>query len=203
MSDDVPPGWSENPTAWSTRLPLAALALVGLAVAGYLTLYQVDALSNVWDPFFPHGSPQVLDLTSPVPDAAAGVLAYASEVVLSFIGGADRWRTMPWTALAFGAVVLSGALVSVMLIVIQPTVVGHGAPCASPRRRSRSPCSPSASRRRWRPASTCGGSPPPAGRRGGPSGAWRSEEPPAARAEPTACRRGANAMDPHPVRSLA
>ncbi len=123
-SDDVPPGLRENPTAWSTRLPLAALAFVGLAVASYLTLYQIDVISTVWDPFFRHGSPQVLDLTSPVPDAAVGVLAYASEVVLSFIGGADRWRTMPWTALAFGAVVLAGALVSVALIVIQPTVVG-------------------------------------------------------------------------------
>jgi hypothetical protein len=62
----------------------------------------------------------VLSLLKPFPDAALGVLAYGTEVVLSFVGGSDRWRTMPWTAILFGLVIFSGAIVSVLLMIIQP-----------------------------------------------------------------------------------
>lgn len=123
-SRTIPPGWDENPTAWPKRLRLIAVALVGLLVAGYLTLYQLGFLSAVWDPFFPNGSPRVLHLLDPIPDAALGALAYATEIVLSLIGGEERWRTAPWAVLAFGFVIVSGALVSVGLVLIQPLVVG-------------------------------------------------------------------------------
>jgi hypothetical protein len=111
----------ENQTTWSRRIALAALALVGLCVAGYLTLFQLGVFSSVWDPFF--RSREVLGFVD-FPDAALGVFAYGTEVVLSFIGGRDRWRTMPWVVLAFGLVILLGALVSVLLIIVQPLVVG-------------------------------------------------------------------------------
>lgn len=121
----VPPGFDENPTAWPKRLRLAALAGAGLTVALYLTLYQVGAVATVWDPAFGRASSRdVLDLTSPFPDAALGVAAYAAEAALSFFGGADRWRTLPWAALAFGAVIVAGAFASVGLIVVQAVVVG-------------------------------------------------------------------------------
>lgn len=114
----VPPGWDQNPTAWPKRIAVAALALVGLLVAAYLTLFQLGVFSSIWDPFF-HSEP-VLTLLEPFPDAALGVLAYGTEIVLSFIGGRDRWRTAPWTALAFGFVIANGALVSVLLMMVQP-----------------------------------------------------------------------------------
>jgi uncharacterized membrane protein len=117
----IPPGWEENPTAWPRRIALAAIAFVGLCVAGYLTLYQLKVYSGVWDPFFQ--SRKVLEFVD-FPDAALGVLAYATEIGLSFIGGRERWHTMPCTVLAFGLVILSGALVSVLLIITQPLVVG-------------------------------------------------------------------------------
>src|SRR5947209_6504497 len=117
---DVPPGFDRNPTAWPARLRIAALAAIGLAIASALTLYQVGALSSVWDPVFGAASSRtVLDLTSPLPDAAAGVLAYGAELVVTFIGGPDRWRTMPWTCLAFGALIVTGGIVSVALILVQ------------------------------------------------------------------------------------
>jgi hypothetical protein len=119
----IPPGWDENPTAWSKRLPVAAMAFVGLCVAGYLTFYQVGVFRSAWDPFFPDGSREVLDFTRPFPDASLGVLAYLTEIVLSFIGGRDRWRTMPWTVLAFGFVIASGAVVGILLMIVQPLVV--------------------------------------------------------------------------------
>ena len=124
----IPPGWDENPTAWSKRLSLAARAFVGLCIASYLTLYQLGVFPNVWDPFFGNGSREVLtssfSRSLPVPDASLGALAYLSEIVLSFIGGRDRWRTMPWTTVALGLVVGLGAVVSVLLMIVQPVVAG-------------------------------------------------------------------------------
>lgn len=114
----MPPGWDNNPTAWPKRIALAAVALVGLLVAGYLTLFQLGVFSSVWDPFF--RSEPVLTLLEPFPDAVLGVLAYGTEIVLSFVGGRDRWRTAPWTVLAFGFVIANGAVVSVGLMMVQP-----------------------------------------------------------------------------------
>ena len=105
----VPPGWEQNPSAWAKRCLLAGLAAFGLAVSTYLALYQLHVLGGVWDPFFADGSRAVLKWTKPVPDAAFGVAAYTTEVVITFIGGHDRWRTMPWTVMAFGAVTAVGA----------------------------------------------------------------------------------------------
>jgi hypothetical protein len=122
MADAIPPGWDENPTSPSRRARLAVLAFAGLVVATYLALYQLHAYDDVWDPFF--DSRTVLDLTKPVPDALAGVVAYASELILLALGGRDRWRSLPWACLALGAVLTTGAVVSIALIIIQPTVAG-------------------------------------------------------------------------------
>jgi hypothetical protein len=116
----VPQGFDENPTRWSRRILIIVLALVGLCLSVYLTLYQMNAFSSVWDPFF--RSKQVLEYLG-IPDAAFGVLAYGTEIVLSLIGGRQKWRTMPWTVLAFGVVILIGALVSVLLILMQALLV--------------------------------------------------------------------------------
>ena len=117
----VPPGFDSNPAAWSRRIWLAVLALLGLYVSVYLTLFQLEVLPGVWDPFF--RSEEVLTFLG-VPDAALGALAYATEIVLLSIGGRERWRTMPWTVLALGFVILSGAVVSVLLILMQAFLVG-------------------------------------------------------------------------------
>ena len=121
MDGKNPPGFSSNPTEWSRRIPIVVLAFAGLCLSVYLTLFQVDVLSGVWDPFFQ--STKVLEYLG-VPDAALGALAYATEIILSLIGGSRKWRTMPWTVLAFGVVILSGALVSVLLILMQAFLVG-------------------------------------------------------------------------------
>ncbi len=128
FTSSIPPGWEENPTAWSKRVSLAARASVGLCVAAYLTLFQLGVLPTVWDPFFESGSREVLtsafSRSLPVPDASLGAMAYLVEILLCFIGGADRWRTMPWAGIALGLVVGSGFVVSVFLMIEQPVVVG-------------------------------------------------------------------------------
>jgi hypothetical protein len=52
----VPPGWRDNPSEWKQRLPIAALAAGGFAVASYLALYQYGVVGAVWEPFFGDGS---------------------------------------------------------------------------------------------------------------------------------------------------
>ena len=123
MPDDgpVPPGFDHNPTAYRRRALLGVLALIGLVDALYLTLYQWDAWP-VWDPLF--DASKILDLTDPVPDAFAGVLAYGAELLLLAIGGQDRWRRLPWACLALGGVLAGGAVVSIALIVLQPALTG-------------------------------------------------------------------------------
>ncbi len=117
----IPPGFDKNPTAWPRRIVLAALALAGFGVSVYLALFQIEVIQGVWDPFF--RSPEVLTYLG-IPDAALGAMAYGTEVVLTFIGGRSRWRTAPWTVLAFGFVILSGLLVSLLLIGMQAFLVG-------------------------------------------------------------------------------
>ena len=105
MPGRTPPGFDENPTAWSRRILFAALALLGLCVSAYLASFEVGALSGVWDPFFER--PRMLGFLG-FPDTALGAPACGTELVLTFIEVCERWRTMPWTVLAFGAVILSG-----------------------------------------------------------------------------------------------
>jgi hypothetical protein len=118
----VPPGWDHNPTSLRRRAGLAVLAGAGFAVALYLALYQLGAYDTVWDPWL--DSPAVLGLTEPVPDALAGVLAYGAELILLAIGGPQRWHTHPYICLALGAILVCGAVASIALIVVQPTVAG-------------------------------------------------------------------------------
>lgn len=52
----TPPGWTYNPSDWTQRVPIIALALVGLYVSRYLAAYQLGQVGGVWEPFFA-GSP--------------------------------------------------------------------------------------------------------------------------------------------------
>ncbi len=119
----APPGWDHNPSAWSERWHVAGHAAAGLAIAIYLTLYQVRALGSVWEPFFGDGSVRVLhsafSRALPVPDALLGALGYLTEIVGALAGRADRWRAQPWVVVAFGAVVAAMAAVSLALVILQ------------------------------------------------------------------------------------
>lgn len=130
MSADphVPPGWEHDPSAWRERLPIVALALAGAAVAGYLTLYQIGAIDEVWEPFFGGGSERILTSSVsrvlPIPDAALGLLAYLADAITGLIGGRGRWRTRPLIVILFGLAVGPLGAVSVLLVVLQPLLFG-------------------------------------------------------------------------------
>ncbi|MEX0750043.1 MAG: vitamin K epoxide reductase family protein [Dehalococcoidia bacterium] len=126
----VPPGWDTNPSSWSQRLPIAAIAFAGFLIAGYLSLCQLEVVDDVWEPFFGEGSSEILNSrvsrALPVPDAALGAFGYLVDVVSGVVGGTQRWRKMPWIVVLFGVAVGPLGVVSVMLVVFQPVLFDAG-----------------------------------------------------------------------------
>jgi uncharacterized membrane protein len=120
-----------NPSAWPRRLVIAFLALAGLAISVYFTLYERHVILTVWDPFFGSGGRAVLHTrysyavqrSLHVPGAALGALAYLLETILALAGSARRWETRPWLVLAFGLMAIPLALTGMFLLMVQAAVV--------------------------------------------------------------------------------
>lgn len=104
-----------------------ALALLGLAVAAYLTLVQLRVVDHGWDPLFGEGTDDVLHSSVsralPFPDAALGLVAYAAEAGLGLTARGDRWQRRPVLPLAFDLVGLGLAVAATALVGLQATVV--------------------------------------------------------------------------------
>ena len=125
---EIPAGWSYNPSAWIQRIPIIALACIGWFIARYLGAYQLGYIDTVWDPLFGDGTERVITSSIskafPVPDAALGAFAYTLEALFGCKGGSARWRTMPWMVLLFAFLVVPLGLVSITLVILQPVIVG-------------------------------------------------------------------------------
>lgn len=125
---DVPRGWSYNPSSWQQRAPIIALGFFGFFVSRYMASYQLGYVGHAWDPFFGDGTKRVLesDVSKawPVSDAGLGAATYMLETLSGFMGDKRRWRTMPWMVAIFGVAVIPLGIVSIVLIVMQPVVVG-------------------------------------------------------------------------------
>ncbi len=123
----IPPGWDYDPSAWSERIPLAALATAGMLIASYLAAYQLRIIDSVIEPFFGDGSQRVLDSSLsralPIPDAVLGAAAYAADALAGLVGGAGRWRRHPWLVLAFGFAVGPLGAISILLVLAQPLLL--------------------------------------------------------------------------------
>jgi uncharacterized membrane protein len=86
----------------------------------------------VWDPVFGGESQKVLDSEVSermrswigIPDAALGALAYLGDLIFGLAGSTRRWQYRPWMVILFGIDVIPLGLVSVVLVVLQGTVVG-------------------------------------------------------------------------------
>lgn len=131
----IPPGWNYNPSAWTQRVPIVALALVGLYVSRYLAGYQLGHLDHVWEPFFAgdpsdprNGTEEIITSSVseawPVSDAALGAYTYMLEILTGIVGSRARWRTMPWLVLLFGLMVVPLGIVSITFVIIQPIIIG-------------------------------------------------------------------------------
>lgn len=126
---EVPLGWSYNPASWQQRAPILALALLSFFLARYMTAFQLGHISWVWDPIFGDGTVLVLgsDLSKsfPISDAGLGAFVYIVELLSGFMGDPRRWRTMPWMVALFGLMVIPLGIVSVVLIMLQPIIIGE------------------------------------------------------------------------------
>jgi len=126
IGPQIPPGWTYNPSSWQQRVPVIFFAMVGWFVARYLSAYQLHYIDKVW----PYGDGTTKVLTSmiaqnfPVPDAGLGALAYSLEAIMGAKGGVRRWHTMPWLVIMFGILVIPLGFVSIVLVTLQPLVVG-------------------------------------------------------------------------------
>lgn len=129
----IPPGWNFSPSSWFQRFPIIILAFVGLFISRYMAAYQLGHIDSVWDPFFAgnlskpeNGTEEIitssLSKSFPVPDAGLGAAVYMLEILTGLIGGANRWRTMPWLVLLFGILIVPLGIVSIAFIIIQPIV---------------------------------------------------------------------------------
>ena len=131
LSVPAPP-WDYNPSSWRQRIPICLLAALATLIAAYMAMYQWRLVGTVWDPIFGDQSRQVLDSDVSermrhwlrIPDAALGAVGYFSEVVLGLAGSTRRWQDRPWMVLLFGLDVIPLGLVSVILVILQGTVVG-------------------------------------------------------------------------------
>jgi hypothetical protein len=126
---EIPPGWTYNPSSWHQRAPLIALGLVGWFVSRYLAAVQLGYIPAAWEPFFGEGTARVLHSKVsrmwPISDAGLGATAYTFETLMGFMGGKSRWRTMPWMITFFGILVIPLGLMHIVLVILQPVVVGH------------------------------------------------------------------------------
>ena len=104
---------------------LVVLALLGAAIASYLTAFQVGLVHHVWDPLFGVGSEHVLasavSRLLPLPDASLGAAVYLLDAVLA---SAIVLRVGPQRPVrrALAVVATLGALASLVLVVLQPLV---------------------------------------------------------------------------------
>ena len=125
---EVPPGWSYNPSSWLQRAPIIALGFVGWLISRYLAVYQLGYIDSAWDPIFGQSTMTILDSDVsrawPISDAGFGAYAYTFEVLMGFMGGTSRWRTMPWMVTFFGILVVPLGIVSITLVILQPVAVG-------------------------------------------------------------------------------
>jgi uncharacterized membrane protein len=95
----------------------------------YLAFYQLHIVNSVWDPFFGNGTEKVLtsklSQKFPIPDALLGAFGYLIDVVTGSVGNEGRWKTKPWIVIIFGIAVGPLGLVSILLVISQPIIVGY------------------------------------------------------------------------------
>ena len=131
--DAAAPPWTYNPSAWSQRIPICALAAVGFVISAWMALYQWRLVDSVWDPVFGEQTQRVLDSDVShrmqrwfgMPDAALGAIAYLGDVVFGLAGSTRRWQYRPWLVVLFGIDVIPLGGVSALLVIVQTTVLGQ------------------------------------------------------------------------------
>jgi hypothetical protein len=108
---------------------MIVLAFISLLMSRHLAAFQLGYIDTIWEPFFGQGTVRVLtsDVSRawPVSDAGFGALAYTLEMLMAWMGGKARWRTMPWMVAFFFILVVPLGITSIVLVILQPIAVGY------------------------------------------------------------------------------
>jgi nucleoside-diphosphate-sugar epimerase/uncharacterized membrane protein len=124
---DSPRGWDYNPSSWTQRIPIIALAFLGFFIARYMAAFQLGHISSAWDPFFGSQTEKILmsDVSKafPISDAGLGAFSYLVDAISGMIGDRHRWRTMPWMVILFGLMIIPPGITSIALVILQPVAV--------------------------------------------------------------------------------
>lgn len=125
---DIPAGWTYNPSSWIQRLPIILLTCICWFASRYMAAFQLGYIDHIWDPVFGSGTLNVITSSIskafPVSDAGLGAAVYTIEALMGAKGGVRRWRTMPWIVVLFGILVVPAGLISIILIMLQPLLIG-------------------------------------------------------------------------------
>ena len=65
-----------------------------------------------------------LSKSFPISDAGFGAVAYMMEVLIGFMGSRARWRSAPFIVVSFVLLVIPLGATSILLVIMQPVVVG-------------------------------------------------------------------------------
>lgn len=126
---EIPSGWTYNPSSWHQRAPMIIAAFFGWIFCRYLAAYQMGYINQIWEPFFGDGTVSVLtskvSRSFPISDAGLGATSYTFEFLMAWMGGSTRWRSMPWMVTFFFILVVPLGVTSIVLVILQPVVVGH------------------------------------------------------------------------------
>jgi uncharacterized membrane protein len=110
-------------------MPVIFLSFIAWMCARLMAAYQLGYIETVWDPVFGQGTVDVisspLSKSFPLPDAGLGAMAYTIETLMGAHGSIRRWHSLPWFTLLFAFLVIPVGLVSILLIMLQPIIVGH------------------------------------------------------------------------------
>ncbi len=131
--DAIPEPWSYNPSGWDQRIPICILAMVACVIASYMGFYQWRLIGSVWDPVYGKQTQNVLNSNVSdwmrywilLPDAVLGAFGYLGDAIFGLAGSTRRWQYRPWLVVIFGIDVIPLGIVSVILVVLQGTVVGY------------------------------------------------------------------------------
>ena len=121
-----------NPSRWSRRIVISLVAAVAVSIATYMGLYQLGIIDSVYDPVFGSQTEDVLNSHVShvirqwlhIPDALLGAFAYFLDIVFALIGSSKRWKENPWLVMLFGFSIIPVGIVSIILVILQGTVIG-------------------------------------------------------------------------------
>ena len=123
LADDLPEELEERPPV--ARMAIAVLALVGLMVAAYLSMYKLGMLGVIQCQIGGCEKVQTSQYAYflGVPVAYYGVAAYVAILLVSIVGILPRFVHERWVALALFAMSAVGVLFSAYLTYLEAAVI--------------------------------------------------------------------------------